>query len=461
MTGWKLASIFVLVGANAFFVAAEFGLVAVRRTRMEELAATGNRKGVATLKVLGQLNLMLSGCQLGITFASLGLGAVGEPVLGQIFESWFEHVPSPYDVVATHAVATAIAFSLITFMHVALGELVPKTLALAKPEAVALWVSTPMRWFTYAFRPLIWLFNETANFILRQFKIEAKSELSEVHTPDEIGIIIEESRRGGTILGAQSRILARTLEFPDKRAVEAMVPRVACIALSSSATMAEMLESVEHTGYSRFPVWRERADEFVGVVHIKDMLREVKRNPEAQIRDAMRNALVVPESLPLERVLLQMRRERNHMAIVIDEFGSTAGILTLEDIIEELLGEIRDESDLREWDIKEIPGGYRVPGRMRPDELREATSRLRTDDASEYSGLHLPEGDYETIAGFILEKLGRLAKRGDEVTHQRWRIRVANVSRRRIMSVDIFPPEEDGEVTNQVFVPPPAPVNED
>jgi CBS domain containing-hemolysin-like protein len=454
LTAWKLASIFVLVGANAFFVAAEFGLVAVRRTRMEELAATGNRRGIATLKVLGQLNLMLSGCQLGITFASLGLGAVGEPVLGEIFETWFEHVPAPYDVVATHAVATAIAFSIITFMHVALGELVPKTLALAKPEAVALWVSTPMRWFTFAFRPLIWLFNETANKLLKLFKIEAKSELSEVHTPDEIAIIIEESRRGGTILGAQSRILARTLEFPDKRAVEAMVPRVACVSLSTSATMGEMLESVEHTGYSRFPVWRERADEFVGVVHIKDMLREVKRNPDAQVRDAMRNALVVPESLPLERVLLQMRRQRNHMAIVIDEFGSTAGILTLEDIIEELLGEIRDESDLREWDIKEIPGGYRVPGRMRPDELREATSRLRTDEASEYSGLHLPEGDYETIAGFILEKLGRLAKRGDEITHEGWRIRVANVSRRRILSVDIFAPGLDGEVAPAEPSPP-------
>lgn len=460
MTAWKLASIFFLVGANAFFVAAEFGLVAVRRTRMEELAATGNRRGIATLKVLGRLNHMLSGCQLGITFASLGLGAVGEPVLGGIFESWFEHVPSPYDVVATQAVATAIAFSIITLMHVALGELVPKTLALAKPEAVALWVSSPMRWFTFAFRPLIWLFNETANKLLKLFNIEAKSELSEVHTPDEIAIIIEESRRGGTILGAQSRILARTLEFPEKRAVEAMVPRVACVALSAAATMAEMLESVEQTGYSRFPVWRERADEFVGVVHIKDMLREVKRNPDAQVRDAMRNALVVPESLPLERVLLQMRRERNHMAIVIDEFGSTAGILTLEDIIEELLGEIRDESDFREWDIKEIPGGYRVPGRMRPDELREATSRLRTEESSEFSGLQLPDGDYETVAGFILERLGRLAKRGDEITHDGWRIRVANVSRRRILSVDIFAPGEDGEVAAPVPIPSPEAVED-
>lgn len=449
MTAWKLTSIFLLVGANAFFVAAEFGLVAVRRTRVEELATAGSKRAKATLKVLSQLNLMLSGTQLGITFASLGLGAVGEPVLGAIFESAFEHVPAPFDVIATHAVATAFAFSIITFLHVALGELVPKTLALANPEAVALWVSSPMKWFTYAFRPLIWLFNETANKMVGMFNVEAQSELAEVHTPEEIAIIIEESRRGGTILGAQSRILARTLEFPEKRAVEAMVPRVAAVAITAEAKMAELLEQVEQTGYSRFPVWRERADEFVGVVHIKDMLRELRRQPDAKVKDAMRDALVVPESLPLEKVLVQMRRERNHMAIVIDEFGSTAGILTLEDIIEELLGEIRDEYDVRERDIREIPGGYRVPGIIRPDELHEATNRLLSGEAGSFGGILLPEGDYETIAGFILERLGRLARRGDETHHEGWRIRVANVSRRRILSVDIFPPGGDqtaGEV---------------
>ena len=190
----------------------------------------------------------------------------------------------------------------------------------------------------------------------------------------------------------------------------------------------------EVTGYSRFPVWRERPDEFVGVVHIKDMLKQLRKDPRITVRDAMRDALVVPESLPLDRVLVQMRRERNHMAIVLDEFGSTAGILTLEDIIEELLGEIRDEYDIREKDIRQIEGGWRIPGRLRPDELHEAT------------GLQLPEGDYETVAGFILQRLGRLAKRGDEITYQGWRIRVANVSRRRIMSIDIVPiPPPPGE----------------
>lgn len=426
MTAWRLASILVLVAANAFFVAAEFGLVAVRRTRIDELVAQGSKRAAVTQKVLTQLNLMLSGCQLGITFASLGLGAVGEPVLAELFESIFHNLTPPFDFIASHTFATAVAFTIITFLHVVLGELVPKALALSVPEGVALWVSSPMRLFTYAFRPLIWLFNEAANKMLALFGVESKGELSEIHTPDEIAIIIEEARRGGTIRMGQSRILARTLEFPDKRAIDAMVPRVNARAVPVEATLNDVLDLTEATGYSRFPVWKERPDEFVGVVHLKDMLREARRNPEAQVKDAMREALVVPESLPLEQVLLRMRMKRTHLAIVLDEFGSTSGILTIEDIIEELIGEIRDESDIRERDVRKIPGGFRVPGRMRLDELYDATTCI------------LPEGDYETVAGFILQRLGRVAKRGDEVRVGEWRLRAAYVRRHQIISVDVL-----------------------
>lgn len=431
MTAWRLASIFVLVAANAFFVAAEFGLVAVRRTRIEELVSQGSRRAAVTQKVLGQLNLMLSGCQLGITFASLGLGAVGEPVLAELFQSIFHNLKPPFDVLATHTFATAVGFTIITFMHVVLGELVPKALALSVPEGVALWVSSPMRLFTYAFRPLIWLFNEAANKMLALFGVESKGDLSEIHTPDEIAIIIEEARRGGTIRLGQSRILARTLEFPDKRAIDAMVPRVNVKAVPVEATLNDVLDLAEATGYSRFPVWKERPDEFVGVVHLKDMLREARKNPGAQVKDAMREALVVPESLPLEQVLLRMRLKRTHLAIVLDEFGSTSGILTIEDIIEELIGEIRDESDIRERDVRKIPGGFRVPGRMRLDELYDATM------------CKLPEGDYETVAGFILQRLGRVAKRGDEVRVGEWRIRVAYVRKHQIISVDVLKGEPE------------------
>lgn len=427
MTLYKLIGVVLLVAANAFFVAAEFGLVAVRRSRIQELLDHGSRRAGSALKAIGQINLMLSGCQLGITFASLGLGAIGEPALAHLFESYFRFLPEPLDAIATHGMAVAIAFTLITFLHVVLGELVPKNLSIARPEATALWVATPMRAFTFLFKPLIWLFNETANVVLRMFQIESRSEIAQMHSPDELAIIVEESRRGGALPTGQSRILTKTLGFPEKRVVEAMIPRVATESAKFDANTEEVLAKAEKTGFSRFPVWKERPDEFVGVVHLKDMLREFRKNPEALVKDALREALIVPESVSLEEVLVRMRAERNHFAIVLDEFGSTAGILTLEDILEELIGEIRDEYDFRERQVRKVEGGLRIPGTMRPDEMFEAT------------GLKLPDGDYETVAGFILERLGRMAQRGDEVEVDGTKIRVANVQHRRILSVDVKP----------------------
>jgi len=430
VTAWKIVGVFVLVLANAFFVAAEFGLVAVRRSRVQELVGQGVRRAVSAQKALRDVKLILSGTQLGITFASLGLGALGEPAFAHIAERFLGFLPSPADVIATHTIAVAIAFTLITFFHVVLGEQVPKILAINTPEKTVLWVATPMRVFTFIFKPFIWILNSSANFILRGFHISADQEFTAIHSPDELAIIIEESRRGGALQSGQSQMLTRTLEFPEKRAVEAMIPRVAAESVKMDADLEEVLDKAEKTGFSRFAVWKERPDEFVGVVHLKDMLRESRKNPTATVKDARRDALIVPESLPLEEVLVQMRAERNHFAIVLDEFGSTAGILTLEDILEEVIGEIRDESDVRERMVKKVEGGFRIPGAMRPDEMLEAT------------GCHLPEGEYETVAGFILERLGRLAQRGDEVEINGCNLRVAHVQHRRILSVDVKPPPE-------------------
>jgi CBS domain containing-hemolysin-like protein len=434
MTAWGLVGVVLLVAANAFFVAAEFGLVAVRRTRIEELATRGNRRAVSARKAIKELNLMLSGCQLGITLASLGLGWIGEPALAHLLEGVFDFLPSPLDAIATHGTAIVIAFAVITFLHVVLGELVPKNMAIAKPEGTALWIATPMRAFTYAFRPVIWLFNETANVVMRLFGIQPQDELAALHTPEELAIIVEESRRGGAIQAGQSELLAATLKFPDKRAVEAMVPRVAVRSMPADAGVEQVLDLTEKTGFSRFPVWGERPDEFVGWVHLKDILRASRRDPQVRVKDVMREPLLVPESLPLQKVLIQMRRKPAHFAIVLDEFGSTSGILTLEDILEELVGEIRDEYDLRELRLHEVKGGYRIPAIMRPDELAKAI------------GIELPEGNYETVAGYILEQLGRLARRGDEVPADGWIIRVASVRRRRILSVDVLrsPQQEVG-----------------
>ena len=428
MTAWKIASIVVLVAANGFFVAAEFGLVTVRRTRLKELVAHGNRRAASAQKATGQLGRMLSGTQLGVTLTALGLGALGEPALAHALERAFAHLPAGIRSAGSHAVAAVIAFVAITLFDVVVGEMVPKNLALTKPERIALACATPLRAFAACLRPLIWLIQASAIAVLRLLGV-APGAVSSAHTPGELALIVEESRRGGSIEPSQSELLTRTLEFPERRAVEAMVPRVSVEAVPFSARLEDILERAERTGFSRFPVWRERPDEYVGWVHLKDMLRLARRRPSATAGEAMRPPLLVPDSLALDELLVLMQRQRAHLAIVLDEFGATAGIITLEDILEELVGEIRDESDRRERaGPRRVEGGYRVPGTLRPDELEDLT------------GLILPQGDYETVAGFMIERLGRLARRGDEVTVTGWTLQVANLGRRRILSVDVRPP---------------------
>ena len=432
MTAWKIASIALLIAANAFFVASEFALVTIRRTRIKELVGRGSRRAVGAQKAVSQLNLMLSGTQLGVTLTALGLGALGEPALAHAFSEAFSSLPHPLHTIATHTIAGIVAFALITFLEVVVGEMVPKNLALTRPEGIALAVATPLRAFVTLLRPVIWLIERSSRAVLRRIGVKGLT-VSSAHTPGELALIVEESRRGGSIEPGQSELLTRTLEFPERRAVEAMIPRVSVVAVPADATLDELLDAAERTGYSRFPVWRERPDEYVGWIHIKDMIRAGRRRPVVTVGEVMREPLYVPESLPLDELLVQMQRNRTHLAIVLDEFGATAGIITLEDILEELVGEIRDESDRQERTaLRRVPGGYRVPATIRPDELADAT------------GLELPEGDYETVAGFILEKLGRLARRGDLVKVKDWTLRVANVDKRRITSVDVKPPPEPG-----------------
>ncbi|HEU5004146.1 MAG TPA: hemolysin family protein [Actinomycetota bacterium] len=441
MNLWKIASIVVLTLINAFFVGAEFGLVTVRRTRLKELVAHGNRRAASAQKATGHLGRMLSGTQLGVTLTALGMGALGEPALADALERVFAHLPHAVRSAGSHAVAAIIAFVAITLFDVVVGEMVPKNLALTKAERVALAVATPLRAFTACFRPLIWLIQASASPVLRLLGVNPGA-VSSAHTPGELALIVEESRRGGSIEPSQSELLTRTLEFPERRAVEAMVPRVSVEAVPFSARLESILERVERTGFSRFPVWRERPDEYVGWVHLKDMLRLARRRPSATAGEAMRPPVLVPDSLPLDELLVLMQRQRAHLAIVLDEFGATAGIITLEDILEELVGEIQDESDRREpAGPRRVEGGYRVPGTLRPDELEDLT------------GLVLPEGDYETVAGFVIEQLGRLARRGDEVDVGGWKLRVANLGRRRILSVDVKPPAQPAEPPAEAATP--------
>jgi CBS domain containing-hemolysin-like protein len=425
MTGWMVAGALALVGLNAFFVAAEFGLVAARRPRIEQLAAAGSSRAVAAQRAMRELNLLLSGCQLGITFASLGLGWIGEPAFADLLTGSFEPLPSPLDAIGTHGTASAVAFALITFLHVVLGELVPKNLAIAAPERVALWVALPMRAFSFLFRPFIWLFNEGANAFVRVLGVEPQTELRAVHTLDELRLLLEESREAGALEPTENDIFLRTFEFPDKRVNDAMVPRSDVHSVRSDDDIDEVLELARRTGHSRFPVVDDQPTEFVGVVHLADMLAADHRTSGATVRQAMRQPLYVPESLRLDLLLRQMNEARTHFAIALDEYGSTEGIVTLDDVISELVGDIADEHDDPSRIVRRLENGYRVRGTVHLDELQRET------------GCRLPEGEYETLAGFINDRLGHIARQGDEVDADGWRIRVIGVRRHRILSVDL------------------------
>jgi CBS domain containing-hemolysin-like protein len=415
-----------LLFANGFFVAAEIALLAARRARIEELAEEGDPRARIALASLQELSLTFSGAQLGITMASLGLGAVAEPAVASLVLVWLEPLGLP--TATAPLVAFALALSLVVFLHMVIGEMVPKNLALADAEAVSLRVSRLFRVYIRLLRPLIALLNATANVLVRLTGTEPIEELGLVHTPDELQLALRESRRHGTLAPADARVMSAALGLGEIDAGAAMTPRVDLVTVSATATTDEILEVAARTGYTRLPVVDGDLDHVVGVVHVKDLLiaedHELRGRTAAELQ---RPISAVPESRDLDHLLREMRSERNHVALVVDEYGGTAGVLSLEDVLEELVGEIADEFDAEEVPGREAgaTGAWVVPGTLRRDELE----RL--------SGCVLPEGESETVSGVIAEDLGRLPRRGDTFTSGVWTLRVLTVEGRRAGQVEV------------------------
>jgi CBS domain containing-hemolysin-like protein len=420
----------VLLLANGFFVGSEFALIAARRTKIEELASGGNTRAAMALSSIRELSFMLAGAQLGITMASLGLGFVAEPAVADALESAFE---SMFEIPAglLHSIAFVIALLIVVFFHMVIGEMAPKNIAIAEPERSALWLAVPIRVYANLLRPFIRLLNSAANGGLRLLGVEPQDEVVAVHSAQEIAGMIAHSAEEGLLEEFQERLLSGAIELGERDAGSAMVSRTELRAVPLTATPAEIEELVVRTGHSRLPVFRDDLDNIVGFVHAKDLLRIPEDQRDHPVPGPLvRGMLVVPESRKLRPLLLDMRRERRHVALVIDEHGGTAGIVTLEDLLEELVGEIRDEYDVSELGIERLAGGrFLVPGNLRID---EASSRLDVE---------LPEGEYETIAGFLMDRLGRIPKRRDVVEHNGWRLRVRSMYRRRVVQVLIEPPE--------------------
>ena len=423
-----ILAIVLLVFANGFFVAAEFALVGVRRSRIEALAAGGDLRARRLLGLLDNLNAYLSASQLGITLASLALGWIGEPTVAHILEAPLSTLPEFW----RHAIALFIAFTLITTLHIVFGEQAPKLLGLERAEKVALASGWTMQMFykifSWPIRALDWASART----VRIFGLHASSAHASIYTEEELRQIIESSRKGGQIEPEEQQLINRVFDFADTEVGEAMVPRTAVEALPVTATLEEARDAFRATGYSRLPVYRERLDEIVGLLFRKDLDMGQVSPEDFDLEQLVHPPMFLPAKATLGVALARMQAKRVHFAFVIDEYGGLEGILTLEDLLEEIVGEINDEFDdeVRGQIIKD-EGTYVLDG------------MLAVRDANQHLGLKLPEENgFTTLAGFLLAKTGRLLEPGDTVEHEGALFKVEHVENRRIRRIRFTPPAE-------------------
>jgi CBS domain containing-hemolysin-like protein len=422
----RLGLVAFLVVANGFFVAAEFALVGVRRSRIDELAQRGDSSARVVQGALRNLDRYISATQLGITLASLALGWIGEPALAALVDGALgaAGVSAPSGV--AHSVAAiTVAFLIITFLHIVLGELAPKSLALARPEGVSKLVVRPLMLFSTVVYPVVWFLNGAANLLLRAIGIEPASERAHVHSPDELRLLMAQSAEHGRLGGADEAMLAGVFDFHDKKARDVMRPRTDIIAVPLEATEDDVWQLVRTERYSRYPVYRETLDDVVGVFLAKDLWLHDVTKPFV-LADYVRPSMYVPDNRPAERVLDDLRKRRAHMAVVLDEYGGTAGILTLEDLIEEVIGDINDEYDFATRQAVEANGVLELAGSMSLVDVR-----------SDYE-LDIPDGDWNTLGGFVFGQLGRLAKMGDRVRIPGADLEVVAMEGRRVAAVRVI-----------------------
>ncbi|MEW2265661.1 hemolysin family protein [Streptomyces sp. NPDC047853] len=417
-----LAAAFLLILANGFFVAAEFGLVTVERPDAEQAAAGGDRRARRVVESLKELSFQLSGTQLGITITSLVVGMLAEPALARLLDGPFTAIGVPDGAVP--GVAVVVGMLLASAVQMVIGELVPKNWAVSKPLQVARFVAGPQHAFARVFHPVIAALNAVANRLVRALGIEPTEELASARTPGELVSLARHSARAGALEQDTADLFVRTLSLGGLTAQHVMTPRVKVSALHSSATAEDVVNLTRATGLSRFPVYREKIDEIVGMVHLKDALAvpapDRLRTPADRIA---RPALLVPETLPVRPLLTRLRSEQP-IAVVVDEYGGTAGVVTLEDIVEEIVGEVRDEHDGH--DVPELAAAAPEDGRPAWD----VAGSCRVD-ALRRVGLEAPEGPYETAAGLVADLLGRIPAVGDRAELPGWRLSVRQVGHYR------------------------------
>jgi putative hemolysin len=419
--------VLLIVLANAFFVAAEYALVTARRSRLYALAERGSRRAKIALRIMDSPIRFIGTVQLGITTFSILLGAVGEPIV----EHWID------DPLLATSVAFAVAFAFVTYLHVTLGELVPKAIALTKNETTALWVALPVEAFYVITYPLVWFLQESSNSFTRLFGIQPAPAGVIAHTEEDLRGFVAAAEEGGVIEEVEEEMLYKVFDFADKEAHEVMVPRPEVVALSVDIPTQEALAAVIDSPYTRYPVFRGSLDDVIGILHVRDLFKALydRGLENVAIEELVRPAYVVPETKDLAALLAEFRHTNQHLAIVIDEYGRVEGIVTLEDVLEEIVGEIEDEYDLPDESVQRLENG-----RIRVD------GTFPIDDFNEQFRQELPAEDYHTVAGFVFGQLGRAAEAGDEVDHDGLRFHVIEVDGPRIETLEVeFLPTADGD----------------
>ncbi|NDJ76209.1 MAG: HlyC/CorC family transporter [Chloroflexi bacterium] len=435
-TLFGLAAVLALVLMNGFFVAAEFAFVGARKTRITQLASEGNAGARAAEHAIEHMDGYIAATQLGITLASLALGWIGEPAIGHIFEALFE---SALPEEAAHAVgasiAVTLAFSLVTTLHIVLGELAPKSIALQRPEATAIIVARPTTWFMRLFRPVIWLMNGIGNGVVRLIGFEPASGHEQVHSAAELEMLVHHSHEAGLVDENEERLIMRVFDFGDLSVREVMQPRVEVQALPVDVALPDLVRHVVEHHHSRYPVFEESIDHVVGVLHTKDLLDLVLKQPELltqpasafSFRDVLREPLFVPATVAADRVLDEMRRTRTHLAIVLDEFGGMAGLVTMEDVLEELVGEMQDEFD-DDTEVTDLGADEAAfDGRVTLTEIVERFGQLEKEPQS------------TTVGGYVAEYLGRIPRAGDRALYGRYTVVVDEMDGLRVARVRFLP----------------------
>jgi CBS domain containing-hemolysin-like protein len=422
----------LLTAANAGFVAAEFSLVTVDRAEIDQRAADGDKPSRTVQRALRELSFQLSGAQLGITITALLTGYLAEPAIAKLIEPVFGG--------ASHALALVIA----TLLSMLFGELIPKNAALARPMPVARRTAGPQRVFSTAFKWLIAGLNGSANWLVRRFGVEPQEELASARSPEELGLLAAISARAGALPTETAVMLQRTIRFGDKRAAEAMTPRVDVVGLRAEDPITDLIELARRTGHSRFPVYVHTLDQVRGVVTVTDALGvPPAKRPTTTVAAVAREPVFLPESLDLDNVLAALQAADAGLAIVVDEYGGTDGVVTVEDLVEELVGEIDDEHDPVEITHElYIPDPSGTPS----TEPVLVSGVLREDELAEITGFRLPSGPFETLAGFLMARLGHIPAPGEMWREGNWELTVIEVERRRVEQVRVVRhlPEEDG-----------------